>query len=65
MIFLIVVATPLFHILFGTKWDPSIALFQLLLVRGIFTVLTQLYANYVMSRGKAALRCGPRYFATA
>ena len=55
MIFLIVVATPLFHILFGTKWDPSIALFQLLLVRGIFTVLTQLYANYVMSRGKAAL----------
>ena len=31
MIFLIVVATPLFHILFGTKWDPSIALFQLLL----------------------------------
>lgn len=55
MIFLAVVATPLFHILFGTKWDPSIVLFQLLLVRGVFTVLTQLYANYVMSRGKAGL----------
>lgn len=53
--FLIVMATPIFHLLFGTKWDPSIILFQLLLVRGIFTVLNSLYNNYIVSLGKARL----------
>lgn len=53
--FLIVMATPIFHLLFGTKWDPSIVLFQLLLVRGIFTVLNSLYNNYIISLGKARL----------
>lgn len=52
---LIVMATPVFHTLFGFKWDASVALFQLLLVRGIFTVLTQLYANYVLALGNAAM----------
>jgi len=52
---LIMVATPVFHILFGTKWDPSIILFQLLLVRGIFTVLTAQYNNCIISLGKT--RC--------
>ena len=52
---LIIMSTPIFHTLFGTKWDPSISLFQLLLVRGIFTVLTQLYANYVLALGRAKL----------
>lgn len=47
--FLIVMATPIFHCLFGEKWDASIVLFQLLLVRGIFTVLTSLYNNYVIA----------------
>lgn len=36
--FLAVMATPIFHCLFGDKWDASIVLFQLLLLRGIFTV---------------------------
>ena len=45
-------ATPLFHTLFGTKWDPSIMLFQLLLVRGIFTVLNSLYNNYILASGR-------------
>lgn len=53
--FLIVMATPIFHLLFGTKWDPSIILFQLLLVRGIFTVLSSLYNNYIISLGKTRL----------
>lgn len=48
-------ATPLFHLLFGTKWDPSIILFQLLLIRGIFTVLNALYNNYLLALGHA--RC--------
>ena len=53
--FLIIMATPIFHLLFGTKWDPSIILFQLLLVRGIFTVLSSLYNNYIISLGKTRL----------
>lgn len=51
---LIVEAEPIFHLLFGTKWDASIILFQLLLVRGIFTVFTSLYSNYLLSVGHAA-----------
>ncbi len=53
--FLAVMATPIFHILFGTKWDGSIVLFQLLLFRGIFTVLSALYNNYIIALGKARL----------
>lgn len=49
---LIVVATPLFHVLFGTKWDASIPLFQLLLVKGIFFVFTSLMTNYLIARGE-------------
>ena len=48
---LMLMAAPIFHTLFGTKWDPSIILFQLLLFRGIFTVLTSLYNNYILSLG--------------
>lgn len=51
MIFLIVIATPMFHVLFGEKWDASIILFQLLLLRGIFTVINTLYNNYILSLG--------------
>lgn len=48
-------ATTIFHCLFGTKWDGSIFLFQLLLFRGIFTVLTALYNNYAISLARTAL----------
>lgn len=50
---LIVMAEPIFHALFGSKWDPAIILFQLLLVRGIFTVFTSLYTNYLLALGHA------------
>ncbi|MDE7427123.1 MAG: lipopolysaccharide biosynthesis protein [Muribaculaceae bacterium] len=50
---LAVMATPIFHLLFGTKWDPSIILFQLLLFRGIFTVLNSLYNNYILALGNS------------
>lgn len=53
--FLIVMATPVFHCLFGEKWDASIILFQLLLVRGVFTVLTSLYNNYVIALARTKL----------
>lgn len=46
-------ATPIFHTLFGEKWDASIVLFQMMLVRGIFTVLNTLYSNYLLALGKA------------
>lgn len=51
MLFLLVAATPIFHVLFGEKWDPSVILFQILLIRGIFTVLNTLYNNYMLSLG--------------
>lgn len=52
---LVVMAAPIFHTLFGTKWDPSIPLFQILLGQGIFTVLMLLYRNFILGLGKAKL----------
>lgn len=51
MMGLTIVGTPLFHTLFGNKWDEAIILFQILNVRGIFLVLTSLYGNYMLARG--------------
>lgn len=51
--FLVALAAPVFHLLFGTKWDPSIILFQLLLVRGIFTVFIGYYNNVLLALGHA------------
>ena len=45
------VGAPLFHSLFGDKWNASILLFQILCVRGVFVVLTSLYGNYMLSKG--------------
>jgi len=53
--FLAVMATPVFHVLFGTKWDAAITLFQLLLLRGVFTVLTQVYNHYILALGRSRL----------
>lgn len=53
--FLAVMATPIFHCLFGEKWDASIVLFQLLLLRGIFTVLSSLYNNYVIALARTKI----------
>lgn len=55
LIGLIVIAEPVFHLLFGIKWDPSIILFQLLLVRGIFLVLTSLYNNFLLALGRSGV----------
>ena len=48
-------ATPIFHTLFGTKWDGAIPLFQILLVRGVFTVLQSNYNSYIMALGRSRL----------
>ncbi|MDE6396762.1 MAG: lipopolysaccharide biosynthesis protein [Muribaculaceae bacterium] len=50
---LIVEAPWIFNALFGSKWDGAIILFQLLLVRGIFWVFTNLYTNYLVALGHA------------
>lgn len=55
MIGMMVMARPAFHLLFGEKWDPSIILFQLLALRGIFTVLNSLYNNFLLARGEAGV----------
>ena len=51
MLGLMCMAKPLFHTLFGEKWDASIFLFQILLLRGVFTVFTSLYSNYLLALG--------------
>lgn len=50
---LIMAAEPIFHILFSTKWDDAILLFQILVARGIFVVLATLYNNYILSLGRS------------
>lgn len=45
------VGTPLFHTLFGDKWDAAIPLFQILSIRGIFVVLISLCTNYLLALG--------------
>ena len=51
MIGVAAIGTPLFHALFGTKWDAAVPLFQILTIRGIFIVLMSLYNNYLLARG--------------
>ena len=53
--FLALLAEPIFHCLFGEKWDAAIALFQLLLARGVFTVLSSLYNNYAVAVARTRL----------
>ena len=53
MIGVAVAGAPLFHTLFGHKWDSAIPLFQILTIRGIFFVLTSLYNNYILALGYA------------
>ncbi|MCM1052288.1 MAG: lipopolysaccharide biosynthesis protein [Paenibacillus sp.] len=55
MCLLAVMARPIFHTLFGEKWDASIILFQLLLLRGIFMVLSGLYSNFILSVAKSKM----------
>lgn len=50
--FLAIIATPLFHALFNTKWDDAIPLFRLLLLRGAFQILVAQYTNYLLARAK-------------
>lgn len=55
---LAVMASAIFHVLFGSKWDPSIILFQLLLARGVFTVLCGLYGNFMLAKARTGLMLG-------
>lgn len=48
-----IIGEPLFHTLFGNKWDAAILLFQILTIRGIFIVLISLYTNYLLALGHA------------
>ena len=53
MLLLVTASRPIFHILFGTKWDEAIIMFQILCARGIFVILTSLYNNYILAIGRA------------
>lgn len=50
---LAVIATALFHTLFGEKWDEAIPLFQILMLRGILVVYISLCTNFILSLGYA------------
>lgn len=50
---LAMIATPLFHTLFGTKWDDAIPLFQILSLRGVFIIFISVYNNYLLAAGRA------------
>ncbi|MDE6028347.1 MAG: lipopolysaccharide biosynthesis protein [Muribaculaceae bacterium] len=47
------IGAPLFHTLFGHKWDAAIPIFQILTIRGIFIVMISLYNNFILSIGAA------------
>lgn len=51
MVFLAVMGPQIFHVLFGTKWDGAIVLFQILLIRGIFINFAAQYNNYILALG--------------
>ncbi len=53
MLLLVTGAESIFHILFGTKWDEAIIMFQLLAARGIFVIFTTLYNNYILAIGRS------------
>ena len=48
-------ARPFILILLGDKWETSIPMFSLLLMAGIFTVLTTLNGNYIRIEGTSSL----------
>nr|MDE6717376.1 oligosaccharide flippase family protein [Muribaculaceae bacterium] len=50
---LTIIGAPLFHTLFGNKWDAAIPIFQILTLRGIFIVMISLYNNFILSIGAA------------
>ena len=52
---LIIVAQPLFHSFFGTKWDASVVMFQWLTLKGIFFIFTSLLNNYLMAKGRTRI----------
>lgn len=53
MIGLAAIGAPLFHTLFGHKWDAAIPIYQILTIRGIFIVLISLHNNFILSIGAA------------
>lgn len=55
MLLLVTCAEPIFHVLFGTKWDDAIMLFRILAARGIFVVLASVYSHYILAIGRAKL----------
>ena len=53
MIGFAVLGAPLFHFLFGDKWNDAILLFQILSIRGIPIVLVSVMTNYLLALGYA------------
>lgn len=53
MLWIAVAGAPIFHFLFGDKWDEAIPLFSILMIRGIFLVVCSLYNNFLLAQGKA------------
>ena len=52
---LVLTARPFILILLGEKWAPSIPMFSMLVIAGIFTVLTTVNGNYIRIEGSSRL----------
>lgn len=50
---LIVVATPLIRLLYGTQWDQSIPYFQILCISGMFLPLNNMNVSVIKALGKS------------
>ena len=55
MLLLIIVAEPLFNVLFGSVWLPAVPYFQLLCISGIFYPLIKYNANVLKVKGRSDL----------
>jgi len=54
-ILLIVIASPLIELLYGTKWLPAIPYFQLLCISGLFYVILTMNNTVIKSLGKSKI----------
>lgn len=54
MLTLIVLAEPLFHFLYSSKWDETIPFFRIVCMAGLFTPIVSILESVLLAKGEAA-----------
>ena len=54
MLTLIVLAEPLFHFLYSSKWDETIPFFQVVCIAGLFAPIASILGSVLLAKGKAS-----------